>query len=83
MDSEILNRNASETAKFPAFDWPASNRTTFLPKEFWTVALFGGFGVMVLLGLVYATLGSGIDLTIGSMPIDTTMQAVQAASAGS
>lgn len=83
MVSEISNRKANATAKFPAFDWPASDTTTFFPKGLWTVALFSGFGVMVLLGLVYATLGSGIDLTIGSMPIDTTMQAVQAASAGS
>ena len=83
MVSEIPNRNSHTTAKFPAFDWPTSGTTTFFSKSLWTVALFSVFGAMVLLGLVYATLGSGIDLTIGSMPIYTTMQAVQAASAGS
>ena len=75
MVSEIMNRNARETAKFPAFDWPVSDVRAFFSKEFWTVALFSGLGVMVLLGLVFATLGSGIDLTIGSVPIDVAVPA--------
>lgn len=74
MISEILNRNTHATAKFPAFDWPASDVRAFFSKDFWTVALFGALGVMVLLGLVFATLGSGIDLTIGSVPIEMPMQ---------
>ena len=74
MVSEILNRNSHATAKFPAFDWPTSDMRAFFSKEFWTVALFSGMGVMVLLGLVFATLGSGIDLTIGSVPIEMPMQ---------
>ena len=36
---------------------------------------------MVSPGLVYATLGTGLDLTAGAVPIETTMT-VRAASAG-
>ena len=73
MVSEILNRNTNATAKFPAFDWPASNATTFFSNDFWAIALLSVFGLMVSLGLAYATLSSGIDLTIGSVPIDMPM----------
>ena len=74
MVSEILNRNANATAKFPAFDWPVSDVRAFFSNDFWAVALLSVFGLMVSLGLAYATLGSGIDLTIGSVPIDMPMQ---------
>ena len=54
---------------------PASN-------EFWAVAFSAAIGVIVSLGLAYATVGTGIDLTIGAVPIDTAIPAVQAASSG-
>ena len=51
-------------------------------KEFWAIALSCALAFMVSLGLVYGTLGTGLDLTVGSVPIDTTSQPVQAASVG-
>ncbi len=81
MVSGILNRNSNATAKFPAFDWPVSNGPAFLPKEFRTIILFGALGAMVLVGLVYATVESGIDLTIGAVPIEMPMR-VQVPPAG-
>ncbi len=79
MVSDMPNRTATATAKYPAFDWPARNRPTpeakaFFSKDFWAVAAFGVLGLMVSLGLAYATLASGIDLTVGSVPIDMPMQ---------
>ena len=74
MVSQILNRSERATHKFPAFDWPASAATIFRSKDFWVVVWFSAMGLMVSLGLAYATLGTGIDLTIGSVPIDTTVQ---------
>ena len=82
MVSEIQNRNASATGKFPAFDWPTSNAKTFFSKDFWPVAWFSAIGLMVSLGLAFVSVGTGLDLTVGSVPIDTTVQAVQAASTG-
>jgi hypothetical protein len=54
---------------------PASN-------AFWAVALFCVIGLIVSLGLAYVSGGTGLDPTVGSVPIETTTQAVQAVSTG-
>jgi hypothetical protein len=72
MASEILNRTASASGKFPTFDGPA-DATAFLTDDFWAVAWFSAIGLMLSLGLLYATLGTGLDLTMGAVPIETTM----------
>ena len=74
MVSESLNRNSRATDKFPAFDWPASRATTFFSSDFWAVAWLSAMGLVISFGLAYATLTSGIDLTIGSVPIDMPLQ---------
>lgn len=61
---------------------PASSTKTIFSNDFWTVAFFSVIGVMVSLGLAFVTVGTGVDLTIGSVPIDTAVPAVQAASTG-
>ena len=79
MVSEMPNRTATATVKYPAFDWPARNRPTqeakaFFAKDFWAVAGCGVLALMISLGLAYATLASGIDLTVGAVPIDMPVQ---------
>ena len=59
-----------------------SQTTPQVSNGFWAVAWFSMIGLMISLGLVYGTLGTGLDLTAGSVAIDTTVQPVQAASIG-
>ena len=75
MVTEVLNRRVSATDMFSAPRWSATAAKTFRPKDLWVVVWFTGMAVVISLGLAYATVGTRIDLTIGSAPIDTTLQA--------
>src|SRR3954463_15383258 len=71
MVTEVLNRRASATDMFPPARWSATAAKMFRSKELWAVVWSTGMAVMLSLGLAYATVDTGIDLTIGSTPIDS------------
>ena len=74
MDGGIHNQSPRETRKFSTPDWPAPEPTKFFSNGFWTVALFSGIGLVVLLGLSHPSPCTGIDLNIGCVPIEMTGQ---------
>ena len=71
MAGEILSRTASGTGELPILEWPAG-ATPFLTNDFWSVAWFSAIGLMISLGLLFATLNTGLDLTMGALPIEAT-----------
>lgn len=75
MVTEVLNRRVSATDKLSAYGWSAAAMKTVPSKDLWAVVWFTGMAVMISMGLAYATVGTGIDLTIGSAPIDMTLEA--------
>ena len=75
MVTEILNRRVSATDVFSAPRRSATVAKTFLSKDLWVAIWFAAMAVAISLGLAYATVGTGIDLTIGAAPIDMTLSA--------
>ena len=69
---QIQTWSARETDKFSTLDRPASERTKIFSNGFWAVALFSGIGLVVSLGLSYASPCTGIDLNVGCVPTEMT-----------
>jgi predicted ABC-type sugar transport system permease subunit len=75
MVTEVLSQREIATNTFSALRWSTTAAKLFRPKELWMAISFTGIAVVISLGLAYATVSTGIDLTIGSAPMDMTLTA--------